>query len=102
MCISPSSAYDVRAENAVHVNLCLCLSFQTLTSAVKNGVMRMMSVMGTKCFCSKTSSRLKGGARFEIRRGDGGEALPYLAYTGQVCAAEHKVLSINQGVQVKI
>ena len=31
--------------------------------------------------------------------GGGGEALPYLAYTGQVCAAEHKVLSIKQGVE---
>ena len=29
-----------------------------------------------------------------------GEALPYLAYTGQVCAAEHKDLSINQGVEL--
>ena len=28
-----------------------------------------------------------------------GEALPYLAYTGQVCVAEHKVLSIKQGVE---
>ena len=28
-----------------------------------------------------------------------GETLPYLAYTGQVCAAEHKVLSIKQGVE---
>ena len=60
-------------------------------SAVKNGVMRMMSVMGSQCFCSKTSSR----ARFE----EGGGELPYLAYTGQVCAAEHKVLSIKQGVE---
>ena len=39
-----------------------------------------------------------GGARFEVGWG-GGEALPYLAYTGQVCAAEHKVLSIKQGVE---
>ena len=31
-------------------------------------------------------------------RGWGG-ALPYLAYTGQVRAAEHKVLSIKQGVE---
>ena len=30
----------------------------------------------------------------------GGEALPYLAYTGQVCATEQKVLSIKQGVEV--
>ena len=30
--------------------------------------------------------------------GEGG-ALPYLAYTGQVYAAEHKVLSIKQGVE---
>ena len=29
----------------------------------------------------------------------GGVALPYLAYTGQVCAAEHKVFSIKQGVE---
>ena len=28
-----------------------------------------------------------------------GEALPYLAYTGQVCAAEQKVLSAKQGVE---
>ena len=35
LCINLSSAYDVRAENAVHANLCLCLSFQTQTSAVK-------------------------------------------------------------------
>ena len=33
------------------------------------------------------------------RRGGGGGELPYLAYTGQVCAAEQKVLSIKQGVQ---
>ena len=29
----------------------------------------------------------------------GGGALPYLAYTGQVYATEHKVLSIKQGVE---
>ena len=58
----------------------------------------MMSVMESQCFCPKTSSRLMGGARFEVGWG-GGEALPYLAYTGQVCAAEHKVLSIKQGVE---
>ena len=33
-----------------------------------------------------------------MRRGGGG-VLPYLAHTGQVCAAEHKVLSIKQGVE---
>ena len=27
------------------------------------------------------------------------EALPYLAYTGQVCAAEQKVLTIKQDVE---
>ena len=64
-------------------------------SAVKNGVMRMMSVMGSQGFCSKTSS----GARFEEVGGGEGGALPYLAYTGQVYAAEHKVLSIKQGVE---
>ena len=36
------------------------------------------------------------GARFEVGRG---EALPYLAYTGQVCAAEQKDLNIIQGVE---
>ena len=100
MCINLSSPCNVRAENAVHVNLCLCLSFQTQISALKNGVMRMMLVMGTWCFCSKTSSRLKGGARFEVGDGGEGEALPYLAHTGQLCAAEHKVLRINQGVEL--
>ena len=64
-------------------------------SAVKNGVMRMMSVIRSWYFCSKTSSRLKSGARFE----EVGEALPYSAYTGQVCTTEHKVLSIKQGVE---
>ena len=50
--------------------------------------------------CSKKISRLKSGARFKAEgRGGGGEELPYLAYTGQVCAAEQKVLSIKQGVQ---
>ena len=34
-----------------------------------------------------------------VSRWGEGEALPYLAYTGQVCAAEHKVLSIKQGVE---
>ena len=47
-------------------------SFQTRISAVKNGVMRMMSVMGTQCYCSKTSSTLKSGARFEVGGGGGG------------------------------
>ena len=42
-----SSAYDVRAENAEQVNLCLSSIFQTGMSAVKNGVMQMMSVMGS-------------------------------------------------------
>ena len=32
--------------------------------------------------------------------GGGEEALFYFAYTGQVCAAERKVLSINQGVEL--
>ena len=54
--------------------------FQTRISAVKNGIMRMMSVMGS----------WGGGGR---------KALAYLAYTGQVCAAEHKVLRIKQGVE---
>ena len=41
---------------------------------------------------------MKIGALFEMG-GGGGEALPYLTYTGQVCAAEQKVLSIKQGVE---
>ena len=40
---------------------------------------------------------MKSGALFEM--GGGGEALSYLAYTGQVCAAQQKVLSIKQGVE---
>ena len=44
---------------------------------------------------------MKGGSTFRGGgRGRGGETLPYLAYTGQLCAAEHKVLSINQGVEL--
>ena len=77
MCINLSSAYDVRAENSVHVNLCLCLSFQTRISTVKNGVMWMISVMGTYCICSKRSSRLKSGARFEVGVVCGGGGLEY-------------------------
>ena len=42
---------------------------------------------------------MKSGALFEMVGGGGGEALSYLAYTGQVCAAEKKVLSIKQGVE---
>ena len=61
-------------------------------SAVKNGVMLMMSVMGSQSFCSKTSSE----ARFE--EGGGGTPL-FRLYTGQVCAAEHNVLKIKQGVE---
>ena len=49
--------------------------------------------------CSKKISRLKSGARFKAEGRGGGEELPYLAYTGQVCAAGQKVLSIKQGVQ---
>ena len=36
------------------------------------------------------------GARFEVGRG---EALPYLAYTGQVCAAKQKDLNIIHDVE---
>ena len=42
-------------------------------------------------FCSEVGGWGGGGL--------GGLALPYLAYTGQVCAAEQKVLSIKQGVE---
>ena len=55
----------------------------------ENGVMRMMSVMGSSCFCSKTSSRLKSGVRFW---GGGGQSV---ICPLQVCAAERKVLSIK-------
>ena len=57
-------------------------------SAVKNGVMRMMSV---SLFVLKQVLEHVSG------RGEG--ALPYFAYTGQVCAAEHNVLKIKQGVE---
>ena len=60
-------------------------------SAVKNGVMRMMYLWDHSAFV------LKQVLEHVSRRGGG--ALPYLAYTGQVCAAEHKVLSIKQGVE---
>ena len=44
-------------------------------SAMKKGVMRMMSVMGSYCYLKKkTSSRLKSGARFEVG-GEGGTPL---------------------------
>ena len=42
-------------------------------------------------------SVLKQVLEHVLRRGGG--ALPYLAYTGQVSAAEHKVLTITQGVE---
>ena len=54
------------------------------------------------CFFSKTSSshKLKSGARFEVGGGGGeGGGTPLFAYTGQVCAAEQKALSIKQGVE---
>ena len=89
-----SSAYDVWAEMQYMLESMFMLNFLNVSVAVKNGVMRMMSVMGSSCFCSNKSPRLKNGACFEV----GGGALPYLAYTGQVWAAEHKVLSIKQGV----
>ena len=58
----------------------------------------MMSVMG-----SYSAFVLKQALDWRVEhfsRWGGGEALPYLAYTGQVCAAEQKVLSIKQGVEV--
>ena len=51
-------------------------------SRVKNDVMRLMLVMRSYCFCSKTSSRLKSGASFEGGGGGGGGG------------GGHKVLSI--------
>ena len=71
------------------------LNFPNASVAVKNRVVRTMSVMGSQCFCSKkkNSSRLKRGASFEV----GGGALPYL-YMSQVCAAEQTLLSIKQVV----
>ena len=38
--------------------------------------------------------------RVEHVRGGEGTPLFNLAHTGQVCAAEHKVLSINKGVEL--
>ena len=55
----------------------------------------MMSVIGSSYFCSKTSSRLKSGVRFQ---GGGGNTVIWLL---QVCAAEHKVLSIKQNFTIK-
>ena len=45
---------------------------------MKNGVMRMLSVMESYCFCSKASSRLKSGARF--KRGGGVEEVLLYRY----------------------
>ena len=42
------------------------LNFPNVSVAVKNGIMRMMSFMGSSCFCSTKSSRLKNGACFEV------------------------------------
>ena len=50
---------------------------------MKNGVMRMMSVMGSWCFCPKTSSRLKSETRFEVG-GGGGEGRHSLMWLIQV------------------
>ena len=59
----------------------------------------MMTVMGSfSAFVLKQS--LDWRVEHVSRWGGGGkEALPYLAYTGQVCAAEQKVLSAKQGVE---
>ena len=48
------------------------LNFPNVSVAVKNVIMRMMSFMGSSCFCSTKSSRLKNGACFEVGGGVGG------------------------------
>ena len=58
----------------------------------------MMSVMGSYSAVVLKQS-LDWRVELVSRWGGGGEALPYLAYTGQVCAAEQKVLSVKQGVE---
>ena len=75
-----SSAYDVRAEDAVHVNLCLCQNFPNVNFSSEEWY-----------YANDVSYGIMGGGRRK--------ALAYLAYTGQVCAAEHKVLRIKQGVE---
>ena len=60
----------------------------------------MMTVMGSYSAFVLKQSLLDWRVEHVSRWGGGGEeALPYLAYTGQVCAAEQKVLSANQGVE---
>ena len=56
----------------------------------------MMSVMG-----SYSAFVLKQAVDWRVEHVSrwGRKALPYLAYTGQVCAAEQKVLGIKQGVE---
>ena len=57
----------------------------------------MMTVMGSfSAFVLKQSLDWRVE---HVSRWGGEEALPYLAYTGQVCAAEQKVLSAKQGVE---
>ena len=56
-----------------------------------------VSLKQVQCQCSVSVSVLKQVLGHVSRRGGG--ALPYLAYTGQVCAVERKVLSIKQGVE---
>ena len=68
-----SSAYDVRAEN---------VWIYVYVKSSKREFQQWRMVLWSA-----------------FRRGGGDEALPYLAYTGQVCAAEQKVLSIKQGVE---
>ena len=60
---------------------------------VKNGVMRVMLWDHSAFVLKQVLEHVSRGG------GGGGGALPYLAYTSQVCAAEHKVLSIKQGVE---
>ena len=50
------------------------LNFPNVSVAVKNVIMRMMSFMGSSCFCSTKSSRLKNGACFEVGGWWGGGA----------------------------
>ena len=69
------------------------LNIPNASVTVKNGVMRMMSGIIVLLFSKKALHwRVE-----HVCAGGGGT--PYLVYTGQLWAAEHKVLGIKQGAE---
>ena len=82
----PFSANDDRAENAVHVNLCLCYDFPKANFSSEEWCYANDVSYGIIALFSKTSSRLKSGACFEVGSGgEGGTALFGLYRSGMCC-----------------